>query len=94
MDYDTVQRIREIGGMYERADASGSFTLQYQEGVRYVVIMISANQKRSDSNMSLGIRQELGQHFNNPTLFDENRFKVDEYEWSKQLFRHTFAHED
>jgi len=44
---DTVQLIQEMGGMYARGDVNGSFTLQYREGVRYFVVLISAHQKRS-----------------------------------------------
>ena len=91
---DTVQRIREMEGMYERSDAHGSFTLPYQEGVWYFVILISANQKRTGSEMKPSVVQKLRRYFRDPELFGEHCLNVDEYEWSKHSLRHTFESEE
>ena len=90
-DNDTVQLIHEMGGMYAQADASGSFTLQYQQGVRYFVVLISAHQQRS-GEMKPSVLQELRRYFRNPEMFGENSLMIDEYEWTggKYSFRHTF----
>jgi len=88
---DTVQLIQEMGGMYARGDVNGSFTLQYREGVRYFVILISAHQKRS-GEMKPSVLQELRRYFRNYDQFGGNCLLTDEYEWSggKYSFRHTF----
>ena len=88
---DTVQRIQEMGGAYARADAHGSFTLQYREGIRYFVVLISAHQKRS-GEMKPSVRQELRRYFHNPDQFGENYLITDEYVWDggRYFFRHTF----
>lgn len=91
---DTVQLIREKG-MYERTDANGSFTFQYQEGVRYFVILISANQKQS-GEMKPSVLNELRRYFRDPEQFGESCISIDEYEWSdgKHSLRHTFESAD
>jgi hypothetical protein len=95
VNHNTVRDIQEIGGMYARADANGSFTLPYQEGVRYLVVLISSHQKRS-GEMKPSVRQELRRYFDNPELFGENRLDTDEYELSegKYLLRHIFKSGD
>jgi len=91
IDDDTVQLIQERGGMYARADASGSFTLPYQAGTRYFVVLISAHQMRT-GEIKPSILQELRRYFRNPELFGENCLSTDEYEWfgGKHSLRHTF----
>ena len=94
---DTVQLIRELGGMYERADSNGSFTLHYQAGVRYFVILISANQAQPNGIIKPSVLQELRRYFHNPGLFAENCLSADEYEWSggqHSLGRITFETTD
>jgi len=88
---DTVRQIHELGGMYARADVDGSFTLQYREGVRYFVILISAHQRRT-GEMKPSVLQELRRYFRNPDQFGENDLITDEHEWSggRYSFRHTF----
>ena len=88
---DTVQLIHEMGGMYARADVNGSFTLQYREGVRYFVVLISAHQRRI-GEMKPSVIRELRRYFRSPDQFSENYLITDEYEWSggKYSFRHTF----
>ena len=92
---DAAQLIQEMGGMFARADVSGSFTLQYREGTRYFGVLISSHQKRS-REMKPSVRQELSRYFRDPDQFGENCLFIDEYEWSggKFLFRHTFEMED
>ena len=88
---DTAQLIQEMGGMYAKADVNGSFTLYHREGVRYFVILISANQKRS-GEMKPSTLLELRRFFRDPDQFGENCLLTDEYEWSGGMhaFRHTF----
>ena len=90
---DTIHLIHELGGMYGRADANGSFTLQYREGVRYVVILISAHQKRTDGMVKPSALDELRRYFRDCNLLGEHCLHIDEYEWSGSkhpLGRHTF----
>jgi hypothetical protein len=91
LEHDAVQRIHEMGGMFAKADVNGLFTLQYQEGTRYFVVLISANQQRS-GEMQPRVRQELSRFFRNPDHVGENSLITDEYEWSggRYSFRHTF----
>jgi hypothetical protein len=88
---ETVQLIHEMGGMYAKADVNGSFTLHHREGVRYFVVLISANQKRS-GEMKPSVLLELRRYFRDPDQFGENCLLTDEYEWSSGMhaFRHTF----
>ena len=88
---DTIHLISEMGGIYGRTDANGSFLLQYKEG-RYFVIMISAHQKRLAGGIKPSNLQELRRYFRDPELLHENCLGTDEYEWSggKHSFRHTF----
>jgi hypothetical protein len=90
---DTIHRIRELGGMYERADANGTFTLQYHVGVRYVVMLISAHQMRSGGILKPSVLQELRRYFQNPEVLSEHCLHVDEYDWSDYSLRHTFESE-
>ena len=89
---DTVQLIHEMGGMYGRADANGSFTLPYREGVRYLVIMISAHQGRAGGVIKPGDYQELSRYFREPHLFSEYSLIVEEFveTGGKHSLRHTF----
>ena len=88
----TVQLILELGGMYGRADVNGSFALEYREGMRYYVIMISAHKIQSVAGVKPGILQELRRYFSNPELFGENCLTTDEFEESggKHSLKHTF----
>jgi hypothetical protein len=93
LNHDTIQRIRELGGMYERADSNGSFMFSHREGERYVVILISAHQKRTDGAAKPRELQELRRYFGDPNPFGEYHLYIDEYEWSSgkhSLGRHTF----
>ena len=87
---DTVQIIHEMGGMYERADANGMFTLQYQEGVQYFVLLISAHQKRTGGEMKPSLMQELRRYFRDPELFGESSLNANAHEWGKPTLRYTF----
>jgi len=91
---DTIQMIREMGGMYERTDANGSFAFPYREEVRYLVLLISAHQKRASSEVKTSVMQELHRYFRDPELFGESCLHIDEYEWGKPLFRYTFDFTD
>ena len=91
---DTVQLIQELGGMYVRTDANGSFTLQYQEGVRYLVIFISAHQMQENGVVKPSVLKDLRQYFRDPELFGENSLFAEEYDLSKYTFRHTFDYVD
>ena len=92
VDHDVVQLIHELGGMYARTDAHGAFAMQYREGERYFVLLISAHQQRSDGEVKPSVMQELRRYFRNPDLFGETCFTTDECEWSggKYSLRHTF----
>jgi len=87
---DTVQMIHEMGGMYERTDANGSFAFSYREGVRYLVILVSAHQERTGGEIKPSHIQELRRYFRDPELFGESCLHIDEYEWGKPLLRYTF----
>ena len=89
---ETVQLIQEWGGLYERADANGFFTLHYKEGTRYLVVLVSANQVRAGGVLKPGVLQELRGYFHDPDLFSQTCLSTDEYEWSggKWSLRHTF----
>ena len=78
--------------MYERADANGSFTLQYREGVRYFVILISAHQKPTAGGLKPSVLQNLRLYFRDSEIFGENCLYTDEHEWSggKYSLRHIF----
>ena len=91
VDNDAVQLIHELGGMYTKTDANGSFTLPYRAGQRYFVVLISAHQKRS-GEIKQRILQELRRYFREPEQFGENCLVTDEYEWSggRYSFRYTF----
>jgi hypothetical protein len=91
LNNDTVQLILELGGMYARADANGSFTLQYREGVRYFVILISANQMQPGSVLNPGDIQKLQRYFRDTELLNGFCVNTDEYEWlgGKHSLRHT-----
>jgi len=89
---DTVQLIQEMGGMYKKADAYGSFTLQYRKEVPYFVILISANQMRTGGEMRPGVLQELRQYFSDPELFRENYFTTRSL--GGDVFEHTFESVD
>jgi len=80
LNNDTVQQIREKGGMYGSADVNGAFTLQYQKGVRYFVIIISAHQIQADGIIPQGILQELRRYFQDPGQFAGNAlYVIDEF---------------
>ena len=91
---DTVQLIHELGGMYVRADANGSFTLPYREGVRYFVIFISAHQVQTSGVVKPSVLKDLRQYFCDPELFGENCLFAEEYDLSKHFFRYTFERTD
>jgi len=88
VNHDTKQLIHEMGGMYERTDARGSFTLQYQPGVRYVVIMISSHQMRTGGGLEHSVQQTLCRYFRDSERLGENCLSIEEYEWSGG--RHSF----
>lgn len=87
---DTIRMIHELGGMYEIADNNGVFSMPYQSGVRYLVILISANQKSTDSEIKPGVMQELRRYFRDPELFGGFCVHIDEHEWGTPTLRHTF----
>jgi hypothetical protein len=91
---DTVQLIHELGGMYERADANGVVTLLYREGVRYLVVFISAHQIHTNGVVKPSVLKDLRQYFHNPELFSENCLIAEEYDLSQHSFRHTFERVD
>jgi len=88
---DAKQLITEFGGMYERADANGSFTIQYKEGVRYIVLLISAHQTQP-GGLKFNDSQILHLYFRDSELLGENCLSIDEYEWSdgRHPWRYTF----
>ncbi|MDR0326874.1 MAG: hypothetical protein LBI05_01115 [Planctomycetaceae bacterium] len=93
LDNDTVQLLRELGGMYEQADANGSFTFSHREGERYIVILISAHHMRTDGAAKPSAIQELRRYFRDPELLGEHQLIIDEYQWDggkQSLGRQTF----
>jgi len=76
---EAVQEIQELGGMYSRADANGSFTLPFQEGERYLFLMISANQQQVDNVLKPNDRQELSQYFREPSQFSNSCLLIEEF---------------
>ena len=91
LNSDTVQLINELGGMYGRADGNGAFTLPYREGVRYLVIKISAH-RTQPGVMPSSTLQELRRYFRDPEQFGENSIRVDEFEGrgGRENLRYTF----
>jgi hypothetical protein len=91
LNHGTVQLIRELGGMHGRADVHGAFTLPYREGVRYLVIKISAHQTQPGV-LPQSVLQELRRYFRDPERFDGNSLWTDEFVWSggRYTLRHTF----
>jgi hypothetical protein len=78
---DSIQLIAEMGGMYARADANGSFTLPYQEGIRYYVVLISAH-VQGDEEVSPTILRDLRRFFRDPNLLNNHCLITDEWEWA------------
>ena len=92
LNNDAKQLITEFGGMYERADAHGSFTIEYEAGKRYILILISAHQTPPGEELKPSDGQILHQYFGDSKLLGTYCLNIDEYEWSggKQSLRHTF----
>ena len=92
LNNDTKQLLTEFGGMYERADAHGSFTIPYEAGVRYILLLISAHQVPSGEELKPSDRQILSRYFGDFKLLGTYCLSIDEFEWSggKQSLRHTF----
>jgi hypothetical protein len=92
LNNDAKQLISELGGMYERADANGSYTIEYKAGVHYILILISAHQKPPGEGLKPSDGQILHRYFSDSKLLGEFCLNIDEYEWSggKHSLRHTF----
>ena len=88
-DNDAVQRIQERGGVYQKADAYGAFTLHYRAEVQYIVIFISANQIRSGGTVKPSDLHELRQYFSDPDLFGENCLAI-RHLGGRDVLEHTF----
>ncbi|MDR0609073.1 MAG: hypothetical protein LBG58_03100 [Planctomycetaceae bacterium] len=90
---DSVQQIKEIGGVFQRTDADGTFLIQYENKGRYLMLMISAHSKHSDAEPDATTIRELKRFFRNPKeLLGDYRFSREEYEFDqgKYLIRQTF----
>jgi hypothetical protein len=89
---DARQLISEFGGMYERADANGSFTVEYKVGVQYIVVLISAHQTPPGEGRKPSDGQMLHRYFGDSKLLGEYCLNIDEYEWlgGKHSLRYTF----
>ncbi|MDR1963435.1 MAG: hypothetical protein LBQ50_06625 [Planctomycetaceae bacterium] len=90
---DSVQQIEEMGGMFQRTNADGTFSFQYKNKGRYLALMISSHSKRSDSEPDTATLRELQRFFRNPKeLLDNYRFNREEYELEqgKYMIRQTF----
>jgi hypothetical protein len=90
---DNAQQIKEIGGVFQRTGADGTFLIQYENKGRYLVLMISAHSKRSDSEPDTTTIRELKRFFRNPKeLLGDYHFSHEEYEFDqgKYLIRQTF----
>ncbi|MDR2705285.1 MAG: hypothetical protein LBC02_05870 [Planctomycetaceae bacterium] len=90
---DSVQQIKEIGGVFQRTDADGTFLIQYENKGRYLLLMISAHSKRSDAEPDSTTIRELKRFFrNSKELLGDYHFSCEEYEFDqgKYLIRQTF----
>jgi hypothetical protein len=91
---DSVQQIKEIGGVFQRTDADGTFLIQYKNKGRYLILMISAHSKRSDAEApDAATIRELKRFFRNPKeILSNYHFSHEEYEFDqgKYLIRQTF----
>ncbi|MCL2004673.1 MAG: hypothetical protein FWG73_00775 [Planctomycetaceae bacterium] len=84
---DTVQLIQELGGMYARADATGSFSLPYREGERYHVIRISAYRMPSGGAFSPSEQQVLRRYFHDSELFEGYTIRIEEFQGEGGRYR-------
>jgi hypothetical protein len=90
---DSVQQIKEMGGAFQRTDADGHFSIQYENQGRYLILMISSHAKRSDTAPDAAAIRELKRFFRNPQeLLSDYRFNLEEYELDqgKYMIRQTF----
>ncbi|MDR2116350.1 MAG: hypothetical protein LBP87_08210 [Planctomycetaceae bacterium] len=90
---DSIQQIKEIGGMFQRTDADGLFSIQYENKGRYLILMISSHTKRSDAVPDAVTIRELKRFFRNPQeLLSDYSSSHDEYELDqgKYIIRQTF----
>ncbi|MDR0335480.1 MAG: hypothetical protein LBI18_00135 [Planctomycetaceae bacterium] len=90
---DSVQQIKEIGGVFQRTDADGNFSIQYENQGRYLMLMISSHAKRSDDAPDAATIRELKRFFRNPQeLLGDYSFSHEEYELSQgtYIIRQTF----
>jgi hypothetical protein len=78
--------------MYERTDANGSFTIEYEAGVRYILVLISAHQSPPGEELKPGDEQVLRRYFGDSKLLGAYCLNIDEYEWSggRHSLRYTF----
>ena len=92
LNNDARQLITEFGGMYERADANGSFTIEYKAGVRYILILISAHQTPPGEGLQPSDGQILHRYFVDSKLLGEYCLSIEEYEWlsGKYSLQYTF----
>jgi hypothetical protein len=90
---DSVQQIKEIGGVFQRTDADGTFSIHYETTGRYLILMISSHAKRSDSAPDTTTIRDLKRFFRNPQeLLGDYSFSQDEYELDQGIYviRHIF----
>ena len=89
---DTIQLIHELGGMYERANAHGSFTLPYRAGEHYLVVFISAHQTGTNGMVKSNALAELRRYFRDYELLREHCLHACGHEWleGKYSLQHTF----
>ncbi|MDR2438921.1 MAG: hypothetical protein LBE12_06085 [Planctomycetaceae bacterium] len=90
---DSVQQIKEIGGAFQRTDADGTFSIQYENKGRYLLLMISSHAKRSGSVPDTVTIRNLKRFFRNPQEFlGDYSFSHDEYDLDQGIYliRQTF----
>jgi hypothetical protein len=90
---DSVQQIKEMGGMFQRTDADGQFVIPYENQGRYLLLLISSHIKRSDTAPDTATIRELKRFFRNPQdLLGDYSFSREEYELDqgKYMIRQTF----
>ncbi len=76
----TVRGIRELGGVYARADASGSFNPLILTG-KYYVLLISRHADRADDDRLDELdKKQMGEYFDDPS----NLIRDQKYRWSIQ----------
>ena len=76
----TVRGIRELGGVYTRADASGDFSLVLPTGDYYVLLLSRHAERPPDSLVDELDQIQMAQYFNDPAML----LRDSKYRWMKK----------